>query len=224
MRRRPDPVCGNTSRRRSGSRAAQSVVLDQDFPPAPWRLHNCRGQLLRGPRLTAINVREGGLAYRAKASKGVTQRQAMYQRILVPIDGSSTSGQGLTEAISLARLTGGRIRLLHVVDAMPVAVSADALAGYSADILPIMREAGEAILAQARKRVEAAGLAAETSLREVVAGRVSDLVVDEAVAWSANLIVLGTHGRRGVRRLLLGSDAEQILRTAPVPVLLVRGE
>jgi len=51
---------------------------------------------------------------------------------------------------------------------------------------------------------------------------VSDLVIDQAREWGANLIVLGTHGRRGVNRMLLGSDAEQILRMATVPVLLVR--
>ena len=68
-----------------------------------------------------------------------------------------------------------------------------------------------------------AGVAVEGTLREVVAGRVCDLVQEAAVAWPADLIVIGTHGRRGVQRLLLGSDAEQILRSATVPVLLVRG-
>ena len=148
----------------------------------------------------------------------------MYQRILVPVDGSSTSGKGLTEAISIARMTGGRIRLLHVVDALPAAIGADSFAGYSAEVLPLLREGGHAVLEQSRKLVEAVGVPVDTVMREVVGGRVSDLIVDEAAAWSANLIVLGTHGRRGVRRLLLGSDAEQVLRTATVPVLLVRGE
>jgi len=58
---------------------------------------------------------------------------------------------------------------------------------------------------------------------ETFGARVADLIVDETVAAKADLIVIGTHGRRGVGRLLLGSDAEQILRLAPVPVLLVRG-
>lgn len=60
-------------------------------------------------------------------------------------------------------------------------------------------------------------------LHETFAGRLSDFVVEQAHIWKADLIVIGTHGRRGVRRLLLGSDAEQVLRTSPVPVLLVRG-
>lgn len=148
----------------------------------------------------------------------------MYQRILVPTDGSSTSEKGLKEAISLAKLSGGHIRLLHVVDAMSVAIGADGFAGYSAEILPLLREAGNEILRRARDSVEAAGVAVDFTLREVLSGRVADQVMEEAAAWKADLIVIGTHGRRGVRRLILGSDAEQVLRAANVPVLLVRGE
>lgn len=147
----------------------------------------------------------------------------MYQRILVPTDGSATSDKGLAEAMALARLSGGQIRLLHVVDALPVAVNADAFAGYAADILPLLREGGQIILERARGQVAAAGVGCDVSLREVVAERVHEVVLEEAASWKADLIVIGTHGRRGVSRLLLGSDAEQILRTAQVPVLLVRG-
>jgi nucleotide-binding universal stress UspA family protein len=148
----------------------------------------------------------------------------MYQRILVPTDGSSTSERGLKEAIALAKLSGGRIRLLHVVDAMSVAIGADGFASYSAELLPLLHDAGNEILRRARGSVEAAGVAVDFTLREVLSGRVADQVVEEAAAWKADLIVIGTHGRRGVRRLILGSDAEQVLRAANVPVLLVRGE
>jgi len=148
----------------------------------------------------------------------------MYQRILVPTDGSSTAEKGLKEAITMAKLSGGRIRLLHVVDAMSVAVGADGFASYSAEVLPLLREAGQEILRRARASVESAGVPVDFTVREVLAGRVADQVVEEAVAWKADLIVIGTHGRRGVRRLILGSDAEQVLRSANLPVLLVRGE
>lgn len=147
----------------------------------------------------------------------------MYQHILVPTDGSATSDKAVTEAIAMARLSGGSIRLLHLVDALTVASVADGFASYAAEVLPLLREAGEKVLEAARQRVAAAGVGVETTLREVVAGRVCDLVQQEAAAWPADLIVIGTHGRRGVQRLLLGSDAEQILRSATVPVLLVRG-
>ena len=64
----------------------------------------------------------------------------------------------------------------------------------------------------------------DTVLKDSFAGRVSDLVIKEAGAWPADLIVLGTHGRRGLGRLFMGSDAEAIVRSAPVPVLLLRAK
>lgn len=146
----------------------------------------------------------------------------MYQRILVPVDGSPTSTRGLDEAIALAKLTGGRLRLLHVVDETSFALSADGFAGYSGDLITLLREGGAEVLAKAKARVEAAGLAVETVLLDSLTGRICDLVTDDAKAWPADLIVLGTHGRRGAGRLFMGSDAEQTLRQAPVPVLLVR--
>ncbi|MEP7295268.1 MAG: universal stress protein [Burkholderiales bacterium] len=148
----------------------------------------------------------------------------MYQRILVPVDGSPTSNRGLAEAIALAKLTGARLRLVNVVDMFGIAMEANAYAGISGELIPLMREGGQRILALARAQAEAAGVSADTALREGFAGRVSDVVIDEARAWAADLIVIGTHGRRGVGRLVLGSDAEQILRMAPVPVLLVRAD
>jgi nucleotide-binding universal stress UspA family protein len=147
----------------------------------------------------------------------------MYQRILVPVDGSPTSERGLDEAIRLAQLTGGRLRLLHVVDELSVALGSGG--GFSAaapDTFALLRDAGREVLMQAQARVESAGLAVDTVLDDTLGGRVCDLVVTQSRQWPADLIVLGTHGRRGVGRLLLGSDAEQVLRLAQVPVLLVR--
>ena len=146
----------------------------------------------------------------------------MYQRILVPVDGNPTSTCGLDEAIALAQLTGGRLRLLHVVDETSFALSADAFAGYSGDLITLLREGGVEVLAKARARVEAAGLTVETVLLDSLAGRICDLVTDDAKTWPADLNVLGTHRRRGAGRVYLGSDAAQPLRQAPVPVLLVR--
>jgi nucleotide-binding universal stress UspA family protein len=146
----------------------------------------------------------------------------MYERILVPVDGSPTSNRGLQEAIRLAKLTGARLRLLHVTDVLSLALGSEGYAGPSSDLLLQVRKAGEAILEQARDTTQAEGVPVDTVAHENVSGRLSELVADEAAKWPADLVVLGTHGRRGVRRLVLGSDAEQIARTAPVPVLLVR--
>jgi len=148
---------------------------------------------------------------------------ATYDHILVPVDGSPPSNQGLREAIELAGRSHGRLRLIHVVDVISLlAVAGDGYVAMTADLIGHAREAGASILDQARKVVEAAGLQAETELAENTQGRIADLIVADASRWGASIIVLGTHGRRGVRRMFLGSDAEQVVRQASVPVLLVR--
>ena len=146
----------------------------------------------------------------------------MYQRILVPYDGSGTSSRGLDEAIRLARLTGATLRLMHMVDVLMFATGFETATAYTGDLIPYMRQAGEKVLQEGKARAESAGVETETFLVEGMATRLSEAVSNQVLAWGADLVVIGTHGRRGVGRLLLGSDAEQIVRTAPVPVLLVR--
>lgn len=146
----------------------------------------------------------------------------MYQRILVPVDGSDTSNAGLAEAVKLARLTGAQLRLLHVVDESPFLMSAEGMAAISTDVLGLLREGGARILDKARAYAVDKGVAADTLLYDGLTGRLADCVAEQVQQWRADLIVLGTHGRRGVGRMLLGSGAEQVARTATVPVLLVR--
>ena len=146
----------------------------------------------------------------------------MYQRILVPVDGSPTSNAGLAEAIKVAKVTGAQLRLLHAVDQMPFVMTGEGYGAMSADVLTLLNDGGKQILQDARQRVADSGIAVDTVLSDTVNARLCDLVAQQANEWHANLIVLGTHGRRGVSRVLLGSDAEQIVRTAPVSVLLVR--
>lgn len=146
----------------------------------------------------------------------------MYKKILVPVDGSPTSNLGLDEAIKLAQLTGATIKLLHVIDLMSIAMAPDTGAVLTTQMVQLLTDGGQQVLAGAEARVKSAGLSVETELIESPAVRVCDQVVDEARRWRAELIVIGTHGRRGVGRLMIGSDAEQIARRAPAPVLLVR--
>jgi len=146
----------------------------------------------------------------------------MYQKILVPIDGSHTSSRGLQEAIRLAKLTRGRLRLLHVIDELSFALAMDAYAGHSGNWLDTLREAGMKLLKGAKAEALAADIDAEVVLHDSFNGKVAELVAAEASSWPADLIVLGTHGRRGIGRMFLGSGAESILRIASVPVLLVR--
>lgn len=144
----------------------------------------------------------------------------MYQRILVPIDGSETSLQGLDEAVRLALLTGAALRLVHVLNKFRRTTGFASHASYAA-LLPGMKEAGEELLRQGRERAERGGIKAESMLLCSLTSQLSEMVAEDAEAWSADLIVIGTHGRRGVERLLWGSDANEIKRVAPVPVLLV---
>jgi nucleotide-binding universal stress UspA family protein len=146
----------------------------------------------------------------------------MYDRILVPVDGSATANRGLEEALKVAAKLGSSVRVIHVVDDMSLATAAGTLAANVDELLMALASGGEQILADAKRTAQSRGLSVETVMRNCTAGRVSDLIVEEASTWPCDLIVIGTHGRRGVGRLLLGSDAEQVLRRASAPVLLVR--
>jgi nucleotide-binding universal stress UspA family protein len=143
-----------------------------------------------------------------------------YKRILVPVDGSPTSAKGMKEAIKLARAGRGKLRLLHVVEEY-VAFAAPEVGVNVGPILDAMKAAGRKTLARVARSASAAGVRPETALVEDFGSRVADAIVEQAKRWRADLIVMGTHGRRGVKRALLGSDAELVVRYSPVPVLLV---
>ncbi|MGB8435821.1 MAG: universal stress protein [Burkholderiales bacterium] len=146
----------------------------------------------------------------------------MYRRILVPVDGSRTAALGLSEAIRLAKNQRAKMRLAYVVDKMAIIGVVEA--GLDpGPVLARLARSGRRLLEQARLRAKKAGVDSEIALYEPVSKRVADTILSEAKKWRADLIVMGTHGRRGVRRMVLGSDAEQIVRLADVPVLLVRG-
>jgi nucleotide-binding universal stress UspA family protein len=148
----------------------------------------------------------------------------MYERILVPLDDSQTAAWGLNRAIALAKLAHAQLRLFHVAESLPFAVRSPVVAAYSEDLISQLRKGGEELLENARAKVQAEGIVVDTVLRDGSAGRIHSLVVEEAKGWKADLIVIGTHGRRGASRLFIGSDAEQVARTAPVPVMLVRDQ
>jgi nucleotide-binding universal stress UspA family protein len=153
----------------------------------------------------------------------------MYNRILVAVDGSDTSNLALREAMKLAKEQKAALRLIHVVDESPAYLVMDDLAMQApnliADIQKALRATGENVLSASAAIVREAGIEGDTTMKRVEAAgpRICDAIEDEATRWPADLIVIGTHGRRGVRRLLLGSVAEGVARVATKPVLLVRG-
>lgn len=146
----------------------------------------------------------------------------MYKHILAPVDGSETARLGLEEAIKLARALEAQIRLVHVVNRLPW-VSPGLTAAVVQELINQLRGSGESILHDAITLVRDAGIVADSRLIEALGTEAGECIVEQAAAWPADLIVCGTHGRRGVRRILMGSDAEYVLRHSRVPVLMVRG-
>jgi nucleotide-binding universal stress UspA family protein len=145
----------------------------------------------------------------------------MYKHILAPIDGSAASQRGLQEAIALALDQHAALRLLFVVDASMASLDPSAVRAY--DVLcDALRQTGEAVLERGRQLALDAGTQAQTILRETTGHRVAAAIVTEAKKSECDLIVMGTHGRRGINQLVLGSDAEMVIKTSPVPVLLTR--
>jgi nucleotide-binding universal stress UspA family protein len=145
----------------------------------------------------------------------------MYSHILVPIDDSAPAERGLNEAIGLARALGSHLHMLHVVDLRALISSG---AGYAPapQLIDDWKAMGELLVAKAVEQARQEGVAADSTVLCDPALRVCDAILEEARRAGAELIVMGTHGRRGLTRIALGSDAELVLRESPVPVLLVR--
>jgi nucleotide-binding universal stress UspA family protein len=139
------------------------------------------------------------------------------------MDGSAASARGLDEAIELACHLKSHVRLVHVVEPW-VMVAPETPVEAVRQIAENVRSNGAALLERYEKKVRNAGVEVDKELIEALGGSAGESIVKEASEVHADLIVCGTHGRRGVRRLLMGSDAEYIVRRAPVPVLLVRSQ
>jgi nucleotide-binding universal stress UspA family protein len=146
----------------------------------------------------------------------------MYQRIMVAVDGSETSKRGLQEAIQLAIDQKAKLAIIHVIDLVIVYGAGQFPGAYVEGTRELAREAVE----QARQTALAAGIDPEVQSPEIVTSgyHVADTIAELAKNWKADVLVAGTHGRRGVSRLLIGSVAERIVRVAPCPLLLVRGD
>jgi nucleotide-binding universal stress UspA family protein len=145
----------------------------------------------------------------------------MYKRILVPIDGSETSTCALDTALKLAHEHDAQLKPLYVVDVPPLMYAGPACDPTS------MREAfvteGTYVLADAAAKMLHEGVKGSTRLLEVdpIGDDIAQQITRAAKEFDADLVVMGTHGRRGWRRLVLGSVAERFLRISTRPVLLV---
>ena len=156
------------------------------------------------------------------AANQLSRSTTCTMRIAVSVDGSETANAGLDTAIELAALTGGRLLLVHAIDDQSFSIALQKSVAYLSDWVDALRRDGQALLDAARRRADAKEVIAETILSTDYGVAVSDRIVAEATRWDADLIVIGTHGRRGIQRLLLGSAAEGVARQATIPTLLVR--
>jgi nucleotide-binding universal stress UspA family protein len=126
------------------------------------------------------------------------------------------------EAIKLAGGNAAKLRLIHIVNTAVVAVDYAAGVIGPVDISEKLRANGEAVIKQAEDVVSRNGMHSETVILGTAVDNTGELIVNQASEWPADVIVMGTHGRRGLARLILGSNAEYVLRHTPVPVLIVR--
>lgn len=145
----------------------------------------------------------------------------MYQRILIPIDGSPTSARALDEAVQFAHQQGAQVEILMVIEDL-LYFEDDEGVNYAA-LLDTVKSNCEKILATAKDKLNQAGITVMSKLLEAKGERIASVIVAEAKNCQADLIIIGTHGRSGFSRMVLGSVAESVLRMAHIPVLLIRG-
>ncbi|MGH8492685.1 MAG: universal stress protein [Moraxellaceae bacterium] len=150
----------------------------------------------------------------------------MYKHILFASDGSPASEQALNEAVKLAR-DGAELKVLTVVvDPMATFAPPYGLAYDAGLVRNAAVESSRASLEKTLETLKSQGVNITgdlLDLTEVASSNIAAAILDEAQNWPAELIVTGTHGRRGVRRFFLGSVAEELARSSPIPLLLVRG-
>ena len=146
----------------------------------------------------------------------------MYTNILVPLDGSETAQRGLEAAMELAKAVKAKLTLLNVTSDFPIMVEM----AHTMNVEQVragLTQYGQDLLKETKTVVARAGIEVTTELRDLRGGRVADAIVAQAGESKCDLIVIGTYGRRGFSRALMGSDAERVVRESAVPVLVVRG-
>lgn len=145
----------------------------------------------------------------------------MYHQILVALDGSETASHALDTALQLARESGAQLQPLYVVD-VPL-MTYDVPSYDPSYVRDAMFEEGKHVADDAIARMQRAGVAGAPRIIEAdpVGDDVAHCILRAADAFRADVVVLGTHGRRGFRRMVLGSIAERFVRIARCPVLLI---
>ncbi|HHT0592005.1 TPA: universal stress protein [Legionella anisa] len=142
----------------------------------------------------------------------------MYKQIMVAVDDTKASILALKEAIKVAKNQSSKICVIHIIDTL-----------YEGDVdretfVALTRKQGQEVLNSMKKILGRSKVEFEMKLTELTPSKaqIAEKLVDEATGLSADLIVIGTHGRRGIHHILTGSVAEELIRISKTPVLLVR--
>jgi len=147
----------------------------------------------------------------------------MYRHILAAIDDSDTSRRAIREAVALAKSSGAELTLVHAVDeALFAHFTHTTIANRDAVQKALISE-GQSVLDAAAQLAAENGLTPATRLLASEHQSPSDQITHAVRSLNADLLIVGSHGRRGVQRLILGSVAERLLRKVGISVLIVRG-
>ena len=147
----------------------------------------------------------------------------MYQRILVATDGSSLSKKAVASAISLAALSGAELVVLKVVPRYPMSYFEGGLPVSTTEVARVEKQwtdSAQAIVDAVQKTALGKGVKAKAVT--VKSDLVSDAIIAAAKKHNCDLIVMASHGRRGIKRLLLGSETQHVLTHSHTPVLVLR--
>lgn len=146
----------------------------------------------------------------------------MYANILVAVDGSEASKYAVSEAIRIAKLSGGKLTAVHVLDQSAAFTYAGACDPHL--LTDTARQVGHRFLDEARAKMQALDVVGDSEIIETqgIGEDVASCLARCASRLRAELVVMGTHGRRGMRRMVIGSVAERFLRQSTCPVLLIR--
>lgn len=149
----------------------------------------------------------------------------MYKHILAPTDGSDVAQKGLDAALALAKTMGAQVTVVTVTERLPAypgpyGYESPASAAMIAHFGASQDQVANAVLAAAQQSADREGVSVETLL--VPEAQPAEAIIETARSLNCDLIVMGSHGRRGLNRLLLGSKTAEVATQSPVPVLVVR--
>jgi nucleotide-binding universal stress UspA family protein len=177
----------------------------------------------RGNRRGVLDVDQAAAARIRQAWRHLQQERAMYKRLLVPTDGSALSKKAARDAVELASSVGAELVALHVVPRYPVSLFEGVVSFSPEEVARVEKqwsEQGQAMVDEIGRAAEKAGVKATAVT--VCSDMVAEAILAAARKHKCDLVVMASHGRKGLRRLLLGSETQHVLTSGATAVLVLR--